>query len=107
MGGRNQEFALAAATRIAREGRVVVGAVDSDGTDGPRRAVLGGGVDIPCLGGGMVDGETAAEARALGVDLHEALRLHDTTPCLWRLRSGVLMTHGVSLLDLRVALVMG
>lgn len=106
MGGRNQEFALAAATRLAGEGRVVVGAVDSDGTDGPGGQFSDGGADIPCLGGGVVDGETADEARALGVDLQAALRLHDTTPCLWRLRSGVLMTHGVSLLDLRVALIM-
>ncbi len=106
MGGRNQEFALAAATRIAREERVVVGAVDSDGTDGPGGQFSDGGVDIPCLGGGVVDGETASEGKALGVDLFEVLRQHDTSPALWKLRSGVLMTHGVSLLDLRVALVM-
>ena len=107
MGGRNQEFALAAATRIARQSRVVVGAVDSDGTDGPGGQFSDGGVEIPCLAGGVVDGTTADDGKALGVDLHEALRLHDTSPALWRLRSGVLMSHGVSLLDLRVALVLG
>ena len=57
--------------------------------------------------GGVVDGATADEGKALGVDLHEALRLHDTSPALWRLRSGVLMSHGRQPAGiLRVALVL-
>ena len=35
IGGRNQEFALAAALRLDGNPGIVVGAVDSDGTDGP------------------------------------------------------------------------
>ena len=35
VGGRNQEFALAAALRIAGSERIVVAGVDTDGTDGP------------------------------------------------------------------------
>jgi glycerate 2-kinase len=107
MGGRNQEYALAAALRIAGNKRIVIGAVDSDGTDGPGGQFWEAGAAIPCLAGGIVDGETVAEARAAGVDLGEALRRHDTSPALWKLRSGVLATHGVSLLDLRVALIGG
>ncbi|MBN1401697.1 MAG: DUF4147 domain-containing protein, partial [Anaerolineae bacterium] len=35
IGGRNQEYALAAALKIAGSEKIVVGAVDTDGTDGP------------------------------------------------------------------------
>ena len=59
----------------------------------------------PCLAGGIVDGETLAEAKRAGVDLREALRRHDTSPALWMLGSGVLATHSISLLDLRVTLI--
>jgi glycerate 2-kinase len=107
MGGRNQEYALAAARRIAGSERIVMAAVDSDGTDGPGGQFWDSGLSIPCLAGGIVDGETLSEASAAGVDVEEALRRHDASPALWRLGSGVLATHGVSLLDLRVTLVMG
>ena len=59
----------------------------------------------PCLAGAIVDGETLAEARRAGVDIHEALRRHDTSPALCKLGSGVLATHSISLLDLRVTLI--
>lgn len=35
VGGRNQEYCIAAAIRIAGSENIVVGAVDTDGTDGP------------------------------------------------------------------------
>ena len=105
MGGRNQEYALAAALRIAGSKRIVLGAVDSDGTDGPGGQFQQGGVSIPCLAGGVVDGETVAEAKALGVDVYDAIRRHDTSPALWKLRSGVLASHSVSMTDLSVMLI--
>jgi glycerate-2-kinase len=105
MGGRNQEYCLATALRIAGNRRIVVGAVDSDATDGPGGQFVAGGVSIPCLAGGVVDGQTLADARAAGIDLHESLRRHDTSPALWMLKSGVLATHSISLLDLRVTLI--
>jgi hydroxypyruvate reductase len=37
-GGRNQEFALAAATELDREGKIVVLSGGTDGTDGPTDA---------------------------------------------------------------------
>ena len=35
VGGRNQEYALSAATRIGGSHHIVIGAIDTDGTDGP------------------------------------------------------------------------
>jgi hypothetical protein len=53
----------------------------------------------------VVDGATVASARQIEVDISEALRRHDTSPALWRLGDGALVTHSISLLDLRVAVV--
>lgn len=105
IGGRNQEFALAAALKIAGSPQIVVGAVDTDGTDGPGTQFCENGDGIPCLAGGLVDGQTVAEARAAGVDLHEALKRHNTTPALLQLNCGVLASHNISLTDLGVILI--
>jgi glycerate-2-kinase len=107
VGGRNQEYGLAAALRIAGSPNIVVGAIDSDGTDGPGAQLLGNGEGPPCLAGAVVDGQTAAEAQAAGVDIREALRRHDTTPALWRLDSGIHATPSVSMTDLGVILILG
>lgn len=107
VGGRNQECALAAALRIAGSPNIVMGMVDSDGTDGPGTQFLRGGADIPCLAGGLTDGETVAEAIAAQVDIHDALKRHDTTLPLWRLKSGIVASPGISLTDLGVILISG
>ncbi len=109
VGGRNQEFALMAGLRLAGRERIAVGAVDTDGTDGP-----GGVFDeeaaaqgIKCLAGGICDGYTFQEAREQGIDLDEVLRNHDTSAALWKLDSGVVATQNISLQDLCVVLVQG
>jgi len=107
MGGRNQEYALAAALRIADSTQIVVGAIDSDGTDGPGGTLVTNGEEIRCLAGGLVDGWTIDEALAAGVDIREALRTHDTSPALWRLNSGIHATPSVSMTDLGVILILG
>jgi glycerate-2-kinase len=107
VGGRNQEYALAAALDIAESGNVVVGSVDSDGTDGPGTQFVAGRDEIPCLAGGIVDGETVRRAEALDVDIVGALKRHDTTPALWQLGSGIAATPNISINDLRVTLVLG
>jgi hydroxypyruvate reductase len=56
-GGRNQEFALAAAFDLSGEDRVALLAGGTDGTDGPTDAA-----------GAIVDGSTLARARAAGFD---------------------------------------
>lgn len=107
VGGRNQEYALAAALGIAGSKYIVMGAVDSDGNDGPGGQFVAGGEAIPTLAGGIVDGQTLAEALAGGVDIRAALKRHDTTPALWRLDSGVLAAHNISITDLGVTLILG
>jgi len=107
VGGRNQEFALSAALKIAGSGNIVIASVDTDGTDGPGFQFAGGSTGIPCLAGGIVDGWTVEEARRRGVDLIGALKRHDTTHALWRLDSGVVVSPNISVIDLTVALILG
>ncbi|MHB1317977.1 MAG: glycerate kinase type-2 family protein [Anaerolineae bacterium] len=106
IGGRNQEWALSAALQIAGSRNIVMGAVDSDGTDGPGSQYVPD-ADYPTLAGGLVDGETVREARARGIDLRDSLRRHDTTPPLLALDSGILAPQSTGLVDLGVILVMG
>ena len=94
-GGRNQEFALAAALDIAGLERVVILSGGTDGTDGPTDAA-----------GAVVDGETVARARALGLELEWALRRNDSYPVLDAL-DALLRTGptGTNVMDLHVLLV--
>jgi len=103
IGGRNQEFALSAAMKIAGTKHIVIGSADTDGTDGPGGFVFDGAPK--CLGGGIVDGETAKEASALGIDILEALLTHSTSEALWKLGCGIHMEQCISLVDLTVILV--
>jgi glycerate-2-kinase len=105
IGGRNQEYALAAALQIAGSERIVVGAVDTDGTDGPGAQFAAGAESLPTLAGGLVDGETLREAKERGVDLREALRRHNATPALLALDSGILAAQSTGLQDLGLILI--
>jgi len=106
IGGRNQEFALAAATRIAGSSRIVMASVDTDGTDGPGTQFVQGIEPLPCLAGGIVDGFTIREATKKGIDIVDVLARHDTTPTLLQLDSGVIAEPNISLIDLTVALIL-
>lgn len=68
-GGRNQEFALAAAIAIDGLPDVLVGSAGTDGTDGPTDAA-----------GAIADGGTLRRARTLGYDLREHLEQNDSYP---------------------------
>lgn len=70
-GGRNQEFALAAAESIAGLGNIIAAAVGSDGTDGPTDAA-----------GGIVDGSTAARLKEQGISISEILADNDSNRAL-------------------------
>ena len=70
-GGRNQEFALAAASILDGLPNVALASVGSDGTDGPTDAA-----------GGCVDGEAAARLRARGLSVDRALAKNDAYPTL-------------------------
>lgn len=66
-GGRNQEFALAAAIELARTGTDwTVASVGTDGVDGPTDAA-----------GATVDGETTKAARERGFEAERFLRAND------------------------------
>ena len=105
VGGRNQEYCLAAAMKIAGSKSVVIGAVDTDGTDGPGGFVYENAPS--CLAGAVVDGYTIDEAKEKGIDLHNALKTHGTSEPLWRLDCGVWATANVSALDLRIIYIGG
>jgi hydroxypyruvate reductase len=94
-GGRNQEFALAAALDIESARHVVVLSGGTDGTDGPTNAA-----------GALADDQTAARARALGMDPRRHLTENDAYPLFQRL--GDLLITGptrTNVMDLRLVLV--
>lgn len=104
IGGRNQEYCLAAAINISGSKRIVIGAVDTDGTDGPGGFVCDGAPS--CLSGAIVDGYTLERAEKNGIDIWNALKTHATSEPVWRLDCGVVAEVGVSALDLRLILIM-
>jgi len=94
-GGRNQEFALAAALDIAGLPDVVVLSAGTDGTDGPTDAA-----------GALADGETETRALALGLKPRAALDDNDAYPFFERL--GDLVITGptrTNVMDVRLVLV--
>ncbi len=95
LGGRNQEFALAAAIEIDGLEGVVVLSGGTDGTDGPTDAA-----------GGIVDGTTVQRARDQGLDARGYLRTNDSYPFLKTV--GDLLVTGPTLtnvMDLRMVLI--
>ncbi len=68
-GGRNQEFALAAAIEISGLSDSLVLSAGTDGTDGPTDAA-----------GAIATGETLSRAAALGLDARKHLRANDSYP---------------------------
>jgi glycerate 2-kinase len=69
VGGRNQEFALAAAAELAALGDCALASIGTDGIDGPTDAA-----------GAIVDSTTISRAAALGLDGSTALTRHDSYP---------------------------
>ncbi len=94
LGGRNQEFALAAAREIAGMKGVLAFSAGTDGTDGPTDAA-----------GAFADGETFRRARELSLDPvvylqeHHAYRVFDALGDL--LKTGPTNTN---VMDLRIVL---
>jgi hydroxypyruvate reductase len=92
-GGRNQQFALACAQKIAGENLTVLSA-GTDGIDGNSPAA-----------GAVVDGSTVERARALGVDPAAALAHFDAYPHFDRLGDAIMTgPTGNNLRDLRILL---
>jgi hydroxypyruvate reductase len=110
VGGRNQEFALVwgqvlGSGRLAST-RVVVVAMDSDGTDGPGTQHKDSSGQPICMAGGIVDGHTMAKAAELGIDVAAELQNHNSTMVLMELNSAIYTGNtGICLGDLRGAIV--
>ena len=94
-GGRNQEFVLAAAPRIAGSPNIVIASVDSEGTDGPTE-----------VAGGIVDGQTLGRTAELGFDVARELGNHNSYAVLEALGDTIVTgVRGVNVRDLRVVYV--
>jgi hydroxypyruvate reductase len=93
VGGRNQQFALYCAKKIAGENLTVLSA-GTDGIDGNSSAA-----------GAVVDGTTLERAKAAGLDIDAALKGFNATPVFERL-GDMLITGptGNNLRDLRILL---
>jgi glycerate 2-kinase len=94
-GGRNQEFALAAALDITGLDNVVILSGGTDGTDGPTPAA-----------GALADGHTIARARALGLAPETFLRRNDSYHFFHAL-DDLLITGptGTNVMDMHILLV--
>ena len=93
VGGRNQQFALACAERIAGENLTVLSA-GSDGIDGNSKAA-----------GAVVDGTTVERAQARGLTVREQLARFDAYPLFETLGDAIVTgPTGNNLRDLRILL---
>lgn len=93
LGGRNQQFALYCAEKIAG-GNLTILSAGSDGIDGVSPAA-----------GAVVDGTTSERARAMGLYLAESLRSFDAFPLFHALGDSIITgPTGNNIRDLRVAL---
>lgn len=93
IGGRNQQFALACASRIAGENITVLSA-GTDGVDGNSPAA-----------GAVADGTTLERAQARGLDLRAALKKFDAYPPFDALGDAVVTgPTGNNVRDLRILL---
>lgn len=94
-GGRNQELALAAALALDGAEGVLVGAVGTDGIDGPTDAA-----------GATADGTTVARSLAGGLRPQELLASHDSYPLFAALGDLVVTgPTGTNVMDVQVILV--
>ena len=91
IGGRNQQFALACARKIAGENITVLSG-GTDGVDGNSHAA-----------GAIVDGTSLERARMLGLDARTSLKRFDAYPFFQRLTDGIeIGPTGNNLRDLRI-----
>ena len=95
LGGRNQELALGAAEGLSGLSNACVISVGSDGTDGPTDAA-----------GGYADGDTVAELKKAGLQLHEVLADNDAYHALQKI-DGLIITGptGTNVNDVAIGLI--
>lgn len=95
LGGRNQEFVLAAAIELDGCGPVTIFSAGSDGADGPTDAA-----------GAVADERTVARARSMGMDASAFLDANDSYRFFERV-GGLVKTGptGTNVMDVRILLV--
>jgi hydroxypyruvate reductase len=95
LGGRNQEFALAAAIEIAGKGHIVIASFSTDGIDGPTDAA-----------GAVATSSSVSDAAARGVDAAAALARNDSYR-FFQAAGGLIRTGptGTNVNDIAIALV--
>jgi hydroxypyruvate reductase len=94
-GGRNMEFVLAGAERIAGLPATVLFSAGTDGTDGPTDAA-----------GALADGFTCARAEARGLNPRVSLATNDSYPFFAALNDLVITKPtGTNVMDIRLVLV--
>ncbi len=97
LGGPSQELALGFALEMAGRIGFCIGAIDTDGTDGPTE-----------IAGGIADGTTVERARRAGRNVLDRLRAHDSSMVLTALGDEVVTGNtGTNLCDLNVIYVSG
>lgn len=96
-GGRNQEFVLGAARRLAEGGKAaLVASLGTDGVDGPTDA-----------SGAIATSATLGRLESLGIDIDDVLARNDAYPALDRLHDLIkLGPTGTNVGDVHVALTM-
>ena len=94
-GGPNQEFALSAVLQLSSYDKVVIAALDTDGTDGP--------TDIA---GGLVDNSTIQKAEEKSIDTFKHLSEHNAATVLLSLGDAIITgPTGTNANDLKILLV--
>jgi len=95
-GGANQELGCGACLDLSPEENIVVGAIDTDGTDGPTD-----------YAGALTDGFSVAAAKKMGFDFHKELMEHNTSELLKNIGDIIYTGHtGSNVNDLVVIIVL-
>ena len=94
-GGRNQELVLGFSTKIVGSKKIVIAAIDTDGTDGQTD-----------MAGGVADGYTLKRAKEEGVDVFENIKKHNTGCVLKKLKDAIFTgPTGTNVMDLTVIVI--
>ncbi|HWZ30298.1 MAG TPA: glycerate kinase [Bryobacteraceae bacterium] len=95
LGGRNQEFVLAASIALERSGPATIFSAGTDGSDGPTDAA-----------GAIADETTVPRARALGLDPRQFLEANDSYHFFEKLNALIKTgPTGTNVMDIRVLLI--
>lgn len=96
LGGANQELGCGACLDLNQTDKIVFGAIDTDGTDGPTD-----------YAGALTDGSSVAIAKEKGVDFYRELLAHNSTALLKQTGDIIYTGHtGSNVNDLMVCLIL-